>query len=220
MTSDTIVAVATAPGSGGIAVIRLSGRDALNIFAQVWKGKPVDKIVTHTAHLGSIMNDDGSVLDEVVATMFLGPNSFTGEDTVEISSHGSQWIQKEIVALLVKHGARAAGRGEFSQRAFLNGRLDLAQAEGIADLISASSKAAHRMAMTQVAGGFSRRLEELRGKLIDLASLLELELDFSEEDVEFADRQKLEALATEALTVINRLARSYSTGTAFKEEFL
>lgn len=217
MELDTIVAVATAPGTGGIAVVRLSGKDAFKIFKEVWNGKEITSTVSHTAHLGEIINDDGSVLDQVVATIFKGPRSFTGEDTIEISCHGSQWIQREIVALLIRHGAKIAGRGEFSKRAFLNGRLDLAQAEGIADLIAASSKAAHRLAVSQVSGGFSRKLEELREKLVDLASLLELELDFSEEDVEFADRAKLKSLAEEALKVIDRLKDSYSSGNAFKE---
>lgn len=215
--SDTIVAIATAPGTGGIAVIRLSGPDALGIFSKVWRGADPSAMKSHTAHLGRIMNPDGSMLDEVVATVFRGPNSFTGEDVVEISCHGSRWIQREIVSLLVANGARGANPGEFSQRAFINGRIDLAQAEGIADLVAASSRAAHRLAIQQANGTFSSRLDNLRNELIDLASLLELELDFSEEDVEFADRRQLREITDSAIAATGRLADSYAAGRAFKE---
>lgn len=215
--SDTIVAIATAPGTGGIAVIRLSGPDAIGIFSKVWRGADPSAMKSHTAHLGRIMSPDGSILDEVVATLFRGPNSFTGEDVVEISCHGSRWIQREIVKLLIANGARGANPGEFSQRAFINGRIDLAQAEGIADLVAASSRAAHRLAIQQANGTFSSRLDSLRDKLIDLASLLELELDFSEEDVEFADRRQLREITDSAIAATGRLADSYAAGRAFKE---
>lgn len=215
--SDTIVAIATAPGTGGIAVIRLSGPDAIGIFRKVWRGADPSAMKSHTAHLGRIMSPDGSILDEVVATLFRGPNSFTGEDVVEISCHGSRWIQREIVKLLIANGARGANPGEFSQRAFINGRIDLAQAEGIADLVAASSRAAHRLAIQQANGTFSSRLDSLRDKLIDLASLLELELDFSEEDVEFADRRQLREITDSAIAATGRLADSYAAGRAFKE---
>lgn len=215
--ADTIVAIATAPGTGGIAVIRLSGPDALGIFSKVWRGADPSAMKSHTAHLGRIMNPDGSMLDEVVATVFRGPNSFTGEDVVETSCHGSRWIQREIVSILVANGARGANPGEFSQRAFINGRIDLAQAEGIADLVAASSRAAHRLAIQQANGTFSSRLDNLRNELIDLASLLELELDFSEEDVEFADRRQLREITDSAIAATGRLADSYAAGRAFKE---
>lgn len=214
---DTVVAVATPYGTGGIAVIRLSGPDAVAIADSVWKGTRLGEVRSHTMHLGTVTDSDGSALDEAVAAVMRGPRSFTGEDTVEFSVHGSKWIQREVVRRLVEAGARAAGPGEFSQRAFLNGRIDLAQAEGIADLIGASSRAAHRLAMTQLRGEFSSRLDMLRERLVDFASLLELELDFSEEDVTFADRDRLRALADEIIALLRRLVASYASGRAFKE---
>lgn len=215
--NDTIVAVSTPQGVGGIAVIRLSGRDPEAVLSGCWRGKTLDSMVSHTAHLGKILLDDGSVLDEVVVTLFRSPKSFTGENVVEISCHGSRWIQREIVNLLVRHGARPAEPGEFTKRAFLNGRLDLAQAEGVADLIASSSRAAHRLAMQQANGKFSEYLDGLRDQLVEFASLLELELDFSEEEVEFADRTRLRELADKILTVIERLSASYASGRALKE---
>lgn len=218
---DTIVAISTPNGVGGIAVIRISGEDAAKIVAKCWtkfgKCVPIAEMKSHTAHLGKIVYDNGDVLDEVVLTIFRAPNSYTGEDVIEISCHGSKWIQREIVNLLISKGARPAEGGEFTRRAFLNGKVDLAKAEGIADLIAASSKAAQRLAMQQVGGTFSRRLNELRDKLIELASLLELELDFSEEDVEFADRGKLRALCGEIRKEMSRLAKSYAAGRVLKE---
>ena len=214
---DTIVAVSTPSGIGGIAVIRLSGKDAIKILSKCWKGASLDEMVTHTAHLGKILFEDGKALDEVVVTYFKGPHSYTGEDVVEISCHGSRWIQREMVNLLVRHGARPADPGEFTKRAFLNGRLDLAQAEGVIDLISSSSRASHRMAMQQANGRFTAYLNQLRDSLIEFASLLELELDFSEEEVEFADRERLRDLADEIIRVLDRLAASYSTGKALKD---
>ena len=215
--TDTIVAVATPHGEGGLAVIRVSGPEAFPLVEKMWRGKDLGSCESHTAHLGLLIQEDGTVLDQAVATLFRAPNSFTGEDSVEISVHGSRWIQRETINRLVRLGARPAGPGEFSQRAFMNGRMDLAQAEAVADLISAGSKAAHRLAMQQMSGAFSHKLEELRRQLVHFCSLLELELDFSEEDVEFADRSALIASATETLRVVRRLAHSYATGKVFKE---
>lgn len=215
--TDTIVAVATPHGEGGLAVIRVSGPEAFSLVEKMWRGKDLGSCGSHTAHLGLLIQEDGTVLDQAVATLFRAPNTFTGEDTVEISVHGSRWIQRETINRLVRLGARPAGPGEFSQRAFMNGRMDLAQAEAVADLISAGSKAAHRLAMQQMSGAFSHKLEELRRQLVHFCSLLELELDFSEEDVEFADRSALIASATETLRVVRRLAHSYATGKVFKE---
>lgn len=213
----TIAAIATPAGQGGIAVIRVSGRDAFDIVQKMWRGKPLAQCASHTAHLGNILQEDGSVLDQAVITLFRAPNSFTGEDTVEISVHGSRWIQREALNQLMRCGAKPAGPGEFSQRAFANGRMDLAQTEAVADLIAAESRAAHRLALSQMSGAFSRKLNELREQLIHFGSLLELELDFSEEDVEFADRTQLINSAKETLAVVQRLALSYKSGRAFKE---
>lgn len=213
----TIAAIATPAGQGGIAVIRVSGRDAFDIVQKIWRGKPLAQCTSHTAHLGNILQEDGSVLDQAVITLFRAPNSFTGEDTVEISVHGSRWIQREALNQLMRCGAKPAGPGEFSQRAFANGRMDLAQTEAVADLIAAESRAAHRLALSQMSGAFSRKLNELREQLIHFGSLLELELDFSEEDVEFADRTQLINSAKETLAVVQRLALSYKSGRAFKE---
>ena len=216
-TERTIAAIATPAGQGGIAVIRVSGRDAFDIVQKMWRGKPLAQCTSHTAHLGNILQEDGSVLDQAVITLFRAPNSFTGEDTVEISLHGSRWIQREALNELLHCGAKPAGPGEFSQRAFANGRMDLAQTEAVADLIAAESRAAHRLALSQMSGAFSRKLNELREQLIHFGSLLELELDFSEEDVEFADRTQLINSAKETLEIVQRLAHSYKSGRAFKE---
>lgn len=215
--TDTIAAAATPHGEGGLAVIRISGPQAFDIVSRMWRGKDLNVCNSHTVHLGQLLQHDGTVLDQAVVTLFRAPNSFTGEDTVEISVHGSRWIQRETLNRLVQLGARPADPGEFSQRAFMNGKMDLAQAEAVADLIAAGSKAAHKLAMQQMSGTFSRKLEELRQQLIHFASLLELELDFSEEDVEFADRKALIESASETLRVIHRLARSYAIGRVFKE---
>lgn len=213
----TIAAIATPAGQGGIAVIRVSGSDAFDIVQKMWRGKPLAQCASHTAHLGNILQEDGSELDQAVITLFRAPASFTGEDTVEISVHGSRWIQREALNQLMRCGAKPAGPGEFSQRAFANGRMDLAQTEAVADLIAAESRAAHRLALSQMSGAFSRKLNELREQLIHFGSLLELELDFSEEDVEFADRTQLINSAKETLDVVQRLALSYQSGRAFKE---
>ena len=214
---DTIAAISTPNGTGGIAVIRISGPDALSIVDSAWKGKSLKESTTHTAHLGRYCNTSGEVLDECVATLFRAPSTFTGEDVVELSVHGSRWIQREVLSDLIRRGARVADPGEFTRRAYLNGRLDLAQAEGVADLISASSKAAHSLALSQTRGHFSKALDSLRLQLIDFASLLELELDFSEEDVEFADREKMLALSRTILKEVTRLSNSYSSGAVLKE---
>lgn len=214
----TIAALATPHGTGAMAIIRLSGRDALKIAAKVWKGADLARAKTHTAHLGFVFDpSSGHYIDQVIATVFRAPASFTGLDTVEFTCHGSPYIQQRILTLLTEHGAEPALPGEFSQMAFLNGKMDLAQAEGIADLISSRSEAAHRLALSQTRGTYSKAIENLRANLIEFASLIELELDFSEEDVEFADRSNLLNLAEDALAKINDLADSYSAGKVIKE---
>ncbi len=217
--NDTICAISTPAGMGGIAVIRVSGKDAINNVMKSWRGKDLHNAVSHTAHLGQILTPDKETLDEVVATVFRSPNSFTGEDVVELSCHGSLWIQRQLVNLLIDNGCRAATGGEFTRRAFTNGRIDLSQAEAIADVIAASSAASHRIAISQMRGGFSQKLSELRNRLLEFASLLELELDFSEEEVEFADRKHLLELATKINGVINALAGSFAVGNAIKNGF-
>lgn len=214
---DTIVAVATPSGKGALGIIRLSGPHSVEIADAVWRGSSLRECKSHTAHLGNIIDESGNILDQAVGTVFKGPKSFTGEDVVEFTLHGSPWIIREVINLLLRHGARGAEPGEFSRRAYLNGRMDLASAEGVADLIASSSKAAHRLAMQQTRGAFSREFNELRDRLIELASLLELELDFSEEDVEFADRTRLIDIVTLLLLKIDRLTDSYATGRAIKE---
>ncbi|MCM1164143.1 MAG: tRNA uridine-5-carboxymethylaminomethyl(34) synthesis GTPase MnmE, partial [Muribaculaceae bacterium] len=216
---STICAISTPPGSGGIAVIRVSGPKSLEIVDSIWKGRSLREAKTHTAHLGEIIDPERphESLDECVATLFCTPRSFTGEDTVEISVHGSRWIQRELINLLVRQGCRPALPGEFTRRALLNGRLDLPQAEAVADVIASSSRAAHRLAASQLKGTFSKHIAALRDNLLHLASLLELELDFSEEDVEFADRGELRRLALEISGEISRLHKSYSSGSAIKD---
>lgn len=213
---DTICAVSTPHGMGGIAVIRVSGDEALDIVQQRWQGKPLSEMASHTAHLGHIIDLQGELLDEAVLTLFRAPNSFTGEDVVEISCHGSMWIQQQIVGTLIDAGCRAATGGEFTQRAFANGKLDLSQAEAIADIIASQSRASHHVAMNQMRGAFSRQLSTLRSQLLQFVSLIELELDFSEEDVTFADRERLTTLATNIKKVIDSLASSYQAGNAIK----
>ncbi|MCM1522777.1 MAG: tRNA uridine-5-carboxymethylaminomethyl(34) synthesis GTPase MnmE [Muribaculaceae bacterium] len=216
---STICAVSTPHGAGGIAVVRVSGPDSLKIVEGIWRGKQLEKADSHTAHFGAIVDPERpeEVLDECVATVFKGPRSFTGEDTVEISVHGSLWIQRELVALLVRQGCRPALAGEYTRRALVNGKLDLVQAEAVADVIASSSRASHRLAASQLKGQFSKRLGMLRENLLELASLLELELDFSEEDVEFADRSRLRSLAENVETEIGRLHDSYASGLVIKD---
>ena len=213
---DTICAVSTPHGMGGIAVIRVSGDDSLAMVQQRWKGKPLSEMVSHTAHLGHIVDSHGEILDEAVLTVFRAPNSFTGEDVVELSCHGSMWIQQQVIATLIDAGCRAAAGGEFTRRAFANGKLDLSQAEAVADVIASQSRASHHVAMNQMRGAFSRQLSSLRSQLLQFVSLIELELDFSEEDVTFADRERLTALATSIKEVVDSLAGSYHAGNAIK----
>ncbi len=213
---DTICAVSTPHGMGGIAVIRVSGDDALSIVQQRWRGKSIAEMDSHTAHLGHILDSQGEILDEAVLTLFRAPNSFSGEDVVEISCHGSMWIQQQVVSTLIDAGCRAATGGEFTQRAFANGKMDLSQAEAIADVIASQSRASHHVAMNQMRGAFSRQLSTLRSQLLQFVSLIELELDFSEEDVTFADRERLTTLATNIKSVIDSLAQSYQAGNAIK----
>ncbi len=217
MENDTICAISTAPGIGGIAVIRVSGAGAFETVQKIWRGKPIEGMDSHTAHLGAVNDADGERLDQVVLTVFRSPNSFTGEDVAEISVHGSRFVQRELLVSLTKAGARIAEPGEFTRRAFTAGKMDLAEAEAIADVIASNSRAAHRIAMNQMRGGFSRRLAQLREQLVELASLLELELDFSEEDVEFASRTRLRDIAVEIHTEITRLRKSFNAGNAIKE---
>lgn len=179
----------------------------------------LNAVQTHTLHLGRIIDADGETLDEVVAAVFRGPRSFTGEDVIELSCHGSLWVQQQLVALLIANGCRAAEGGEFTRRAFMNGRLDLSQAEAVADVIASASKSAHRIAVSQMRGGFSRMLSSLRERLLEFVSLMELELDFSEEDVEFADRTRLIAIAEEINTAVTRLADSLPSATPSKTDF-
>lgn len=218
---EAICAISTAPGLGAIAVVRVSGFNAVGIvdalFQSVRKNFSLKEAKSHTAHFGRLLYDDGSILDEVVATVFLAPNSFTGEDSVEISCHGSVFIQREILKLLLSHGCRMAMAGEFTQRAFANGRMDLSQAESVADLIASQNRASHRLAMNQMRGGFSKELQSLRDRLLTFTSLVELELDFADhEELEFADRTELKALANEIEQKIGRLKNSFSVGNAIK----
>ena len=201
---------------GGIAVVRVSGDRAIDIVSTRWQGKPLDQCDSHTVHLGHIIDSQGNLLDEVVLTLYRNPRSFTGEDVIEIACHGSTWIQQQLVSTLIDAGCRAAAGGEFTRRAFANGRLDLSQAEAVADVIASQSQAAHRVAMNQMRGKFSRELSDLRDRLIHFVSLMELELDFSEEDVTFADRSSVIALASEIHAVISRLADSYQAGNVIK----
>lgn len=212
-----IAAVSTPAGTGGIAVVRLSGPDSFEIAQRVWKGMPIPEMKSHTVHLGEIIDSSGVAIDQALITIFRAPNSFTGEDTVEFSLHGSPWIQREALKVLVDAGASPAGPGEFTRMAFLNGRMDLAQAEAVADLLAADSHAAARVALTQMEGSYSSRLNSLRERLIELGALLELELDFSEEDVEFADRSQLRQSVKEIREEVVRLMSSYSQGRIFKE---
>lgn len=214
---ETICAISTPPGIGGIAVVRISGPEALDIADRCWHGTSLKEAKTHTAHLGTVIDTDSSELDQAVATVFRGPRSFTGEDTVELSVHGSRYVQRRLLEILCSVGARLAEPGEFTRRAFTNGRMDLAQAEAVADVIASTSRSAHRIAVTQMRGGFSRRLASLRENLLELASLLELELDFSEEDVEFASRSRLREIAEQLNSEITRLHRSFASGNAIKD---
>ena len=214
--NETIIALSTAPGVGAIAVIRLSGEDAITITNSVFRGKNLLNQKSHTAHFGTIRNDDGEIIDEVVATLFIAPHSFTKENVVEISCHGSPYIVQRLIKLFLTKGVRLAKAGEFTQRAFLNGQFDLAQAEAVADLINADTEASHKAALNQMRGGFSEQIKNLRAELIHFASMIELELDFGEEDVEFADREDLKKLVNQLLSVITALVSSFDLGNVIK----
>jgi tRNA modification GTPase len=214
-TSDTICALSTANGMGAIALIRASGKDALKIGSSIFS-KNLEEVPSHSAHFGAIKSENGELIDEVLITIFQGNKSFTGEPTIEITCHGSIYIQQQILHLLVRQGCRMAGPGEFTFRAFMNSKMDLSQAEAIADLIHSESKKAHDIAISQMKGQFSNELKDLREKLIHFASLIELELDFAEEDVEFADRTELKKLVGEVITYIERLIQSFELGNAIK----
>ena len=215
--TDTIVALATPPGVGAIGVIRLSGKNALSIANQYFHGKDLTKQASHTIHFGTIRNTDGHIVDEVLASIFVAPASYTKENVVELSCHGSNYIIQEIIRLMIKGGARMAQPGEFTLRAFLNGRMDLSQAEAVADLIASNSESAHDLAIQQMRGGISNEIQELRQQLIDFASLIELELDFSEEDVEFANRDELRKLIYKIQKLIQTLIASFQLGNAIKQ---
>ncbi|WP_262732904.1 tRNA uridine-5-carboxymethylaminomethyl(34) synthesis GTPase MnmE [Gaetbulibacter sp. NE] len=216
---DTIVALATPSGSGAIAIIRLSGKDAIAIadscFQSVKDNKSLKDQATHTIHLGHIV-EDKRVYDEVLVSVFKNPNSYTGEDVVEVSCHGSAYIQQEIIQLFLRKGCRMANAGEFTLRAFLNGKLDLSQAEAVADLIASDNEASHQIAMQQMRGGFSSEIAKLREELLNFASLIELELDFAEEDVEFADRTQFKSLVDRIVFVLKRLIDSFAVGNVIK----
>jgi len=216
--NDTIVALATPSGAGAIAVIRVSGPEAIKIVAPLFKAKSNKNIqdqASHTLHLGNLV-DGARILDEVLISIFHGPRSYTGEHTIEISCHGSSYIQQEIILLLIKKGCRAAEAGEFTLRAFLNGKMDLSQAEAVADLISSENQASHQLAMQQMRGGFSDEIQKLRQELLDFASLIELELDFAEEDVEFANRDEFMRLVAKIQNVLKKLIDSFAVGNVIK----
>lgn len=213
--SDTIIALSTPPGSGAIGVIRLSGTDAISLVNEVFAGKNLTKQASHTLHFGLIKNGE-SIIDEVVAGLFVAPKSYTKENVVEISCHGSNYIIQQIINLLIHKGARAAKPGEFTLRAFLNGAFDLSQAEAVADLIASDSKASHDVALQQMRGGFSNELKNLREQLIHFASMIELELDFAEEDVEFANRDQLRNLVSILNNHISILISSFEVGNVIK----
>jgi tRNA modification GTPase len=217
--NDTIIALATSSGVGAIAVIRLSGEKAIEIvnqhFHSKFKNKSLTNVKTHTIHLGNIV-DSEHIIDEVLVSVFKNPNSYTGENVVEISCHGSVYIQQEILQLFIKNGVRNANPGEFTLRAFLNGKMDLSQAEAVADLIASNSAASHQVALQQMRGGFSSEIEKLRQQLLNFASLIELELDFAEEDVEFADRAEFKKLITQISEVLKRLIDSFALGNVLK----
>lgn len=217
-TGGTICAPATIPGTGAISIIRVSGNEALAIADKVidTKGVPIAETEGYRLRYGTVFEADGSVLDNVIVSVFRAPHSYTGENSVEISCHASRFIVNKILELLVNAGARIAAPGEFTRRAFVNGKMDLAQAEAVADVIASQSAASHRVAMNQLKGGFSSELKTLREKLLTMTSLLELELDFSEEDVEFASRKELGQLVDDSLTHIGRLTASFSRGNAIK----
>ena len=215
---DSIIALATPSGIGAISVIRISGEDAINIVSKKFNsisGKELKNQKTHTIHLGHII-ENNRIIDEVLVSVFKNPSSYTGENVVEISCHGSSYIQQEIIQLFLKNGCRMADNGEFTMRAFLNGKMDLSQAEAVADVIASNSSASHQLAIQQMRGGITNELKDLRAKLLDFAALIELELDFSGEDVEFADRTKFKELVATISSVLKKLIDSFSFGNAMK----
>lgn len=214
--ASTIIALATPAGVGAIAVIRLSGTDAIGLTQRVFSNKKMADAPGNTIHFGYLRNENGKLIDQVLVSLFRAPHSYTRENVVEISCHGSPFIQQQIIELFVRLGARMARAGEFTLRAFLNGGLDLSQAEAVADLIAADSDAAHQLALNNIRGGFSNEIKRLRSDLIHFASLIELELDFGEEDVEFANRAKLQNLVTDILLVLHNLLQSFELGNALK----
>jgi len=216
--NDSIIALATPSGIGAISVIRISGEDAINIVSKKFNsisGKELRNQKTHTIHLGHII-ENNRIIDEVLVSVFKNPSSYTGENVVEISCHGSSYIQQEIIQLFLKNGCRMADNGEFTMRAFLNGKMDLSQAEAVADVIASNSSASHQLAIQQMRGGITNELKDLRAKLLDFAALIELELDFSGEDVEFADRTKFKELVATISSVLKKLIDSFSFGNAMK----
>ncbi len=217
---STICAISTSPGTGAIAVIRLSGGEAISItekiFASPEHSKKLKNQPANTIHFGKIISSDKQVIDEVVVALFKAPHSFTGEDIVEISCHGSVYIQQKILELLVENGARMAFPGEFTQRAFLNGKMDLSQAEAVADVIASTNAAAHKMAINQMRGGFSKEIGNLRDQMLHFTAMIELELDFSEEDVEFADRSELRKLTERIEVLLRKLKNSFQLGNVIK----
>ena len=212
---DTIIALATPQGVGAIAVIRISGKDAIRVCNEVFFGKNLEEQPSHTIHLGTIRDGD-KVIDEVLVALFKAPRSFTKENVVEISTHGSSYIVNQVLKLFVRKGVRLAKPGEFTQRAFLNGQFDLAQAEAVADLIHSDSESSHQAALHQMRGGFSSEIQELRNQLIHFASMIELELDFSEEDVEFVSREGLRQLVERILRLVEELILSFDLGNVIK----
>ncbi len=220
LNNDTICAVATPPGPGAIAIIRMSGNESLKVLWKIFRplNTRLDKnhMESHKLYFGKIVDNEQEI-DEVLVSWFKAPHSYSGEDSVEISCHGSVFIQQKMIELLIKHGVRLADAGEYTKRAFLNGKMDLSQAEAVADLIASQSKMAHRVALNQMRGGFSDKISELREKLLKFASLIELELDFSEEDVEFANRQDLYILLSELKAELSHLINSFKYGNVIKQ---
>ncbi|RYZ17034.1 MAG: tRNA uridine-5-carboxymethylaminomethyl(34) synthesis GTPase MnmE, partial [Sphingobacteriales bacterium] len=214
-TTTTIVALSTPSGAGAIGVIRLSGPDAISITDNVFSGKKLAEQASHTLHFG-LIKDGEQLIDEVVVGLYIGPRSYTKEHVVEISCHGSNYIIQQIISLLIRQGAVAAKPGEFTLRAFLNGAFALSQAEAVADLIASNSQASHDVAMQQMRGGFANELKQLRGELIHFASMIELELDFAEEDVEFANRDQLKALILKINNILGKLISSFDLGNVIK----
>ena len=215
--SDTIAAIATARGRAALAVVRTSGPEAVDVVDRCFRGAELTEVESHTAHVGFLGDEEGDDIDQVVATVFRAPNSATGENIVEVSCHGGDLAPKMVLQSLLDHGARMAEPGEFTERAFLNGKMDLAQAEAVADLIHATSTKAHEASLTHLKGRYSELLEDLREELLNLCSLVELEIDFSEEDVEFADRERLENLLDETEDILQNLLDTYPTGEKLKD---